>query len=301
MTWFKVDDKFHSHRKIAALGADVAALSLWVIAGSWSADQLTDGWIPEYMVPRLLPVSKARAFRFASALELCGLWERSGPDSEPGWQFHGWNERGRQPTATQVLADREANAIRQAAFQERKNAARNGITNGVMNGVANEAPSRPVPTSTKDDSLRSSSTARKRASATARGTRIPDDFEITDAMRQWGRENVPGLGDPVGETDAFIDYWRAQPGQRGVKVDWIATWRNWMRRAVERGPARTNGQRAPEQRPATSDLRAAQGQEALARLKQRIADGADPFLGAITANAPQQPIALPAAFREIEP
>ena len=39
MTWFKVDDKFHSHRKVAALGADVAALSLWVVAGSWSADQ----------------------------------------------------------------------------------------------------------------------------------------------------------------------------------------------------------------------------------------------------------------------
>jgi hypothetical protein len=28
----------------------------------------------------------------------------------------------------------------------------------------------------------------------------------------------------------FVDYWIAQPGQRGVKVDWEATWRNWMRR-----------------------------------------------------------------------
>lgn len=149
MTWFKVDDKFHSHRKIAALGTDAAALSLWVVAGSWSADQLTDGWIPEYIVPRLLPVSKVRAFRFASALELCGLWDRSEPDSEPGWQFHGWNDRGRQPTSAQVLADREANAVRQAAFQERKKADRNGVANGVMNGVANEAPTRPDPTPKK--------------------------------------------------------------------------------------------------------------------------------------------------------
>lgn len=53
-------------------------------------------------------------------------------------------------------------------------------------------------------------------------------------------------------------------------------------------------------KPATSDLRAAQGQEAVARLKQRIANGADPILGALTANAPQQPIALPGMFREIE-
>jgi phage terminase Nu1 subunit (DNA packaging protein) len=28
----------------------------------------------------------------------------------------------------------------------------------------------------------------------------------------------------------FVDYWIAQPGQKGVKTDWDATWRNWMRR-----------------------------------------------------------------------
>jgi hypothetical protein len=55
-------------------------------------------------------------------------------------------------------------------------------------------------------------------------------------------------------------------------------------------------------KPATSDLRAAQGQEALARLKQRIANGQDPLLGALNGTpASQQPVALPGAFREIEP
>jgi hypothetical protein len=27
----------------------------------------------------------------------------------------------------------------------------------------------------------------------------------------------------------FKDYWIAQPGQKGVKLDWSATWRNWIR------------------------------------------------------------------------
>ena len=41
------------------------------------------------------------------------------------------------------------------------------------------------------------------------------------------------LGCGVGEWAAFWDYWVAKPGQGGVKLDWLATWRNWCRRAVE--------------------------------------------------------------------
>jgi hypothetical protein len=29
--------------------------------------------------------------------------------------------------------------------------------------------------------------------------------------------------------DGFRDYWIAQPGAKGVKLDWDATWRNWVR------------------------------------------------------------------------
>lgn len=32
----------------------------------------------------------------------------------------------------------------------------------------------------------------------------------------------------IGET--FRDYWRAKAGKEGVKLDWEATWRNWVRR-----------------------------------------------------------------------
>ncbi|MEP0149991.1 hypothetical protein [Roseibium sp.] len=32
----------------------------------------------------------------------------------------------------------------------------------------------------------------------------------------------------------FLDYWRSKPGQAGVKLDWLATWRNWIRSEIER-------------------------------------------------------------------
>lgn len=46
------------------------------------------------------------------------------------------------------------------------------------------------------------------------------------------------------EHRVFVDYWIAQPGQRGVKTDWPATWRNWMRR-VEKETKGSGRSRAP--------------------------------------------------------
>lgn len=35
------------------------------------------------------------------------------------------------------------------------------------------------------------------------------------------------------EVEKFRDYWLSQPGQRGVKLDWHRTWKNWIRNAVQ--------------------------------------------------------------------
>lgn len=43
---------------------------------------------------------------------------------------------------------------------------------------------------------------------------------------------------PESVFNEFTDYWKAVPGSRGVKLDWLATWRNWVRRqARARSPA----------------------------------------------------------------
>lgn len=96
MTWFKVDDTLAFHRKAVAAGN--AAMGLWVRAGSWCSQQLTDGVIPNDMIPALGNAGQAKR------LVAVGLWERV----EGGYRFWQWNESGRQPTREQVEQDRTA-------------------------------------------------------------------------------------------------------------------------------------------------------------------------------------------------
>lgn len=53
-----------------------------------------------------------------------------------------------------------------------------------------------------------------------RGTRLAFDWKPSSDLNQ-----------DQFELARFRDYWIAQPGQRGVKMDWDATWRNWLRKA----------------------------------------------------------------------
>lgn len=74
--------------------------------------------------------------------------------------------------------------------------------------------------------------AATREDARKRATRIPDDFAITAEMVAWGRENAPHVNGGY-ETQKFVDYWRGRSGKDATKTDWLATWRNWMRKAQE--------------------------------------------------------------------
>jgi len=72
------------------------------------------------------------------------------------------------------------------------------------------------------------------ARAKTPGTRIPDDWQPDEVFAQ--REGI-GQDRTRREADKFRDYWKSQPGQKGVKTDWDATWRNWVRKAAEAKPA----------------------------------------------------------------
>jgi hypothetical protein len=64
------------------------------------------------------------------------------------------------------------------------------------------------------------------------GDRLPSDWEPDPALVAWAEAELPGV-DWRTQNAAFRDYWIAQPGAKGRKADWPATWRNWMRRALE--------------------------------------------------------------------
>ena len=93
------------------------------------------------------------------------------------------------------------------------------------------------------------STSKPSKPSKARGARLPDGWQPDQALADWTRANAPSAANSL-EVERFRDYWTAQPGAKGRKTDWAATWRNWARRCQEQadGP-----RRAPAPRSTTSD------------------------------------------------
>lgn len=155
MPWFKIDDTLAHHHKVMAAGNP--AMGLWVRAGSYCAQQLTDGFVSNEALATL--GTRSQAHRLVAA----GLW-----DAAPGgFRFHDWTDY--QPTKSDVLAERAAAKERQARWRanRRRNAVTDGVTNGVTNGssnaVTNAAPGDAAPT--RPDPTRPSSPLTPRAHA----------------------------------------------------------------------------------------------------------------------------------------
>ena len=222
MAWFKVDDGFHASRKLLKIGkrSRFAAVGLWTVAGSWAADQLTDGNVPDYMI-----VEWGAPPAAPEALVNSGLWQRT----SDGYAFYNWHEY--QPSKQDVDAERAASRERMRELRARRKqkkpleqAEEEGafgrtVTNS-SESVRNPDPTRPDPTPNKEEAD-ASSVPRKRAA------RISEDFHVTPEMKLWASQKAPNA-DLGTETEKFINYWVAKSGKDATKLDWTATWRNWI-------------------------------------------------------------------------
>lgn len=66
---------------------------------------------------------------------------------------------------------------------------------------------------------------------TPRGSRFKvESLSLADrtAWFEFARNERPDL-DAAKTLESFADFWIARPGASGVKLDWLATWRNWVR------------------------------------------------------------------------
>jgi hypothetical protein len=217
MAWFKVDDKLWGHQKWVS--APPGARSLWVTAGSWAADHLTDGFVPTHM----LGIFGARAGDSRKLVEI-GLWEVV----DGGWRFRDWSDY--QPSRESVLSEREKARQRQhdarARAKVRAESRRdNGVTVDVTTPDVTDLSHDPDPTR-PDPTLVPTELDTTRAK---RGTRIPDDWRPSNELISKARTDFPSV-DLRSETDAFCDWWRAKAGRDAVKLDWDLTWTTWMRR-----------------------------------------------------------------------
>lgn len=229
MTWFKTDDKFWSSPE--RLSASWAAIGVWVTAGSYCSDQLTDGIVSKN-AQKLLRIRP----KTAQELVAVGLWIAH---ENGDYEFKNWPKFN--PMKAEVEARREQ--LREAGRAggkrsgQSRNAARRppedsesakhdaSISLSIMPSATEalpvELPTRPVPTTAK-------AVVREPRS---RAIALPVDWMPDRAVINAMKAECPGA-DLEGEHRKFVD-WAHANGK--TMRDWNAAWRNWVRRAAE-GP-----------------------------------------------------------------
>lgn len=128
MTWFRLDDSFHSHPKVLRAGNE--AVGLYVRCGTYAADHTTDGFVERSIV--LLYGDEALAARLVDA----GLWHRA----RGGWNIHDYLDYN--PSREAVEKERNDKAERQRRWREKQG---RRVTSPSRNASGDAAPSRPAP------------------------------------------------------------------------------------------------------------------------------------------------------------
>lgn len=121
----------------------------------------------------------------------------------------------------------------------------------------------------------------------AKGVRLALDWTLPDDWRAFARSERRWDDDAIeAEAAHFADYWRSQPGQKGVKLDWFATWRNWVRNSRRPSGTATLELRADydarEQMQRTAALYDRMGRTAEAEeIRRQLNPNVIPLLGAV--------------------
>lgn len=238
--WFKVDDSFFSNPKTAMLSD--GATALWLRSGSWSAQQLTGGFVPARMVPM---------FRGSddSVRELCdvGLWERD--DELDGYWFHDWSDYQPDGEEVDALRRKRSEAGKRGANRRwnRKTVdenGKNGKTDGKCHGkpmanawqtdgkrmanawqtdgksMANSCPV-PVPVPDKKEKEEEYSSFSKEIGVS--------DFEL---MTEKAHANADIIRDypKLDLSDAWNAFNSRHSGETRFVNDWTRLWKGWCQR-----------------------------------------------------------------------
>lgn len=248
MTWFRVDDSFGTHPKVMAIprAKRKSVVGLWSLAGSWCAQQLTDGAFAAYMLDEW-----AGTRTEAQLLVDVGLWERT----DEGYVFHDWTDWN--PSREQVLTKRKADAARQqrGRDRQRRNRGEPAVTPQLSSVSRRDTPrdteescgtshggpdpTRPDPTEVPDGTSSPSGSAGK---PRPRSNQLPDDWQPHDNHRSFATGHDLDLAT---ESAQFVDHHKA----RGTRmVDWDRAFWTWLRNAIRfRDQAGGNGHKASGQ------------------------------------------------------
>ena len=244
MPWARIDDGIYDHPKVTELLDEPegwAAFGFWTACLAWAHKHTRKpGKIPGYLSRRdVHRMDRSVGIRYAELLCKVNLWV----PAEGGWQIHDFDQY-LPKTATSAA---RAEAGRRGGIrsgQVRATKAEKGSTELPDGSTELQNPSKPEASgeasgeanagsgkgSSKSEGSREVTVRESRAK---RATRIPPDFTVTPEMVAWKAKSAPKV-DGRRETEKFINYWSAKSGSDATKLDWVATWRNWILRAAER-------------------------------------------------------------------
>ena len=139
------------------------------------------------------------------------------------WELLNWEKR-------QFSSDTSAQRV--AKHRAAKKAAEEAARNGHVTLPQRKSNALDTDTDTDtEEKRRAKATSKAEAKATA--SRLPADWSASADDIEFCKAERPDLV-PAQTEQRFRDYWIAQPGVKGRKADWPATWRNWVRN--ERAP-----------------------------------------------------------------
>lgn len=104
---------------------------------------------------------------------------------------------------------------------------------GTQDGRSEDALKTPIHQDTNTSSLRSEDAPPPKKQ---KGTRLSESWSLPRAWGQWAVSE--GYTEQVIRIEAqkFRDYWCAKSGKDATKLDWFATWRNWIRNCSKSQP-----------------------------------------------------------------
>lgn len=239
-TYIRVHDGMPDHPKIDGLSD--GAFRLLVTMWCWCSRHLTDGLIPG---PTWL---KRGTLKSRGELVSAGLVDLT---DDGMVRMHDYTDH--QRTAEEVEQVREARSKSGEYGNHVKWHSKRGIVDpdcdhcsqSDRETVANASQRRSqndrkssLQTQTETEVLTNVSTLGARIPrTTGKGTRLPEPFAVDEAMKEWAVERGMQPQWVLAQTERFVNYWLAMPGQKGVKTDWRATWRNWLLKGQDDAPA----------------------------------------------------------------
>jgi len=118
--------------------------------------------------------------------------------------------------------DLEVAAYKRMADGGRKGAAKRWHSDGDVIATLS------LPVSTPNANHEPITNNHKPSKTATRGARLPANWKPDSELAEWSKTERPDL-DLRKVFAEFTDYWNSVAGSKGVKLDWNATWRNWVR------------------------------------------------------------------------